>query len=167
MSPQPSFARVIDDPLATEHATGDILVRARQLWDARQEGRSPQPLQARHLGLVYGIASQRAQSLFCDAARALGAQVAVMPLRRRPDDPTDRMSSLARMLGQLYEAIECQGVEPGLVQRIAHHAAIPVLSNAAVRVAALDLLARRMQLDLPAREGRRLVLQGLILHALA
>lgn len=167
MSPSPSSGRVFDDPLAVEQATGDIVVRARQLWTAQQEGRSPQPLQGRHLGLIYAVASGPSQALFCDAAHALGAQVALMPLQLGVDDPPQEVSSTARMLGRLYEAIECQGVEPLVVGRIAEHAGIPVLDDAAVRVATLDLLARRVQADLPTRQGRTLVLQALLLHALA
>ncbi|PZQ77278.1 MAG: ornithine carbamoyltransferase [Variovorax paradoxus] len=167
MSLPPTPGRVFDDPLAVEDATGDIVGRARQLWTARQEGRPPQPLRGRHLGLVYAVACSRSQALFCDAAHALGAQVAVMPLQLRVDDPPHEVSSTARMLGRLYEAIECQGVEPIVVGRIAEHAGIPVLDDAAVRLASLDLLAQRVQPGLPARQGRTLVLQALILHALA
>lgn len=167
MSSPPSRGRVVGAPLAVAQATGEIVVRARQLWAARQEGRSPQPLHGRHLGLIYADASGPSTALFCDAAHALGAQVAVMPLQLRVDDPPHAVSGTARMLGRLYEAIECQGVEPLVVERIAEHAGIPVLCDCAVRVAALDLLARRVQAGLPTRQGRTLVLQALILHALA
>jgi ornithine carbamoyltransferase len=66
----------------------------------------------------------------------------------------------ARMLGRLYDAVECQGMAPGLVHQIGRCAGVPVFNHLAGDAELLDDDAA------DAGDSRCFVLQALLLQAL-
>jgi ornithine carbamoyltransferase len=71
------------------------------------------------------------------------------------------------MLGRLYEAVECQGLEPALVQQIGQHAGIPVFDGAAMRGHPAEQLAELLGDKTPLADNRCFLLQALLLDAIA
>lgn len=107
------------------------------------------PLRGKNLGLLCETDSSAA-TLFERAAIALGAQV----VRIRPSaagllTPAERAPT-ARMLGRLYDAVECQGLAPALVQQLRSAAGVPVFDGLAGRQAEApeELRLQRLQAEL-------------------
>ena len=130
-----------------------LLCRARLLQRAALDGNTPRLLRGKNLGLLCETAPDESQALFRSAAAELGAHVAVM----RP----------GLSLGRLYDAVECQGLDPVLVQRIGQHAGIPVFDGAATKAHPADQLAELLGDKTPLADNRRFVLQALLLDAIA
>ncbi|MGM9489174.1 ornithine carbamoyltransferase [Ideonella sp. YS5] len=93
---------------------------------AAQAGQTARPLQGKNLGLICEADDAPDAALFEDAAKALGAHV----VRIRPSvaglGNDASLPQTARMLGRLYNAIECQGLTQQMVDRIRRHAGVPV-----------------------------------------
>ncbi|WPG41356.1 ornithine carbamoyltransferase [Variovorax sp. EBFNA2] len=144
-----------------------LLGRARLLQRAALEGSAPMLLRGKNLGLLCETPSDEAQALFRNAAEALGARVAVMrPGLSLLSDP-QQVQDTARMLGRLYEAVECQGLDPALVQRIGQHAGIPVFDGAATKSHPTTRLTDLLGDQTVPADNRRFVLQALLLDAIA
>lgn len=88
------------------------------------------PLAGRYLALIGSPERGDAQA-FIDAAAALGAQVACVDARPLLDAPAQRLPELARMIGQLYQGVDCCGLAPALVAQLDAHAGIPVTNGLA------------------------------------
>ncbi|RQO61237.1 ornithine carbamoyltransferase [Variovorax sp. KBW07] len=145
----------------------NLLCRARMLQRAALDGNVPRLLRGRNLGLLCETQPDEAQALFHRAARELGAHVAVMRSGLSPASAPQEVQDTARMLGRLYEAVECQGLDAALVQRIGQHAGIPVFDGAAVAGHPADRLAELLGDKTPLADNRRFVLQALLLEAIA
>ncbi|WP_374675648.1 ornithine carbamoyltransferase [Ideonella sp.] len=143
-----------------------LVASAAALMRQAREGLATHPLQGRNLGLVCEDEHSEAAMRFEQAATALGAHV----VRIRPSvaglDDADALPQTARVLGRLYDAIECQGLPAATVAQIRRHAGVPVydglggLGTAARTVAAM--LAPGADSTAPA-EGER---DGYVLQAL-
>lgn len=144
-----------------------LLCRARILQRAALDGTTPKLLRGKNLGLVYETQIDEAQALFRRAAEELGAHVAVMRSSLSPASAPQEVRHTARMLGRLYEAVECQGLDPVLVQRVGQHAGIPVFEGAAVTDHPAAQLAELLGDETPLADNRRFVLQALLLEAIA
>ncbi|MDO9003380.1 MAG: hypothetical protein Q7V20_08020 [Aquabacterium sp.] len=86
-------------------------------------GGAPQMLlRGKNIALIYGSSDPEDASTFEHAATSLGARVA----RIRSGDaglrPGAELIATARMLGRLYDAVECQGVDGEVVEQLAQHA---------------------------------------------
>lgn len=92
---------------------------------------APQPLQGCRLGLVCGSGDSDCAQLFLDVAQALGAEVALLRTSDVVMTSEAQTDKLARLLAQLYDAIECQDLPTRVVQRLAQAATIPVFNNLA------------------------------------
>ena len=77
------------------------------------------------------------------------------------------VQSTARMLGRLYEAVECQGMDPALVASIGRHAGIPVFDGVATKDHPVGPLAELPGDSTPLADNRRFLLQALLLEAIA
>lgn len=120
-----------------------LAASAATLMRQAREGVATQPLRGRNLGLVCEDDASEAASRFERAATTLGAHV----VRIRPSvaglDDEAALPQTARVLGRLYDAIECQGLPPATVAQIRRHAGVPVydglggLGNTARTVAAM------------------------------
>jgi len=143
-----------------------LLCRARLLQRAALAGNTPRLLRGKNLGLLCETQPDEAQALFRSAAEELGARVAVMRSDLSLASETQEVQNTARMLGRLYEAVECQGMNPALVERIGQHAGIPVFDGAATKDHPADRLAELLGDRTPLADNRRFVLQALLLEAI-
>lgn len=139
---------------------------AATLMRQAQAGRPAQPLRGRNIGLVCEDEHSDDANRFERAASALGAQV----VRIRPSvaglDDGPALPQTARVLGRLYDAIECQGLSSGTVARIRQHAGVPVfdrLAEGAAAVRAISTLLDEPAAVVPERDGY--VLQALLAHS--
>lgn len=119
----PDFPGSVD---ALSDAQRDALTaNAVALKQAALAGGAHRPLQGKNIGLICEATDGPDAELFEQAAQSLGARV----VRIRPsvaglgDGPV--LPQTARVLGRLYDAIECQGLPSALVDEIRRHAAIP------------------------------------------
>lgn len=141
-----------------------LLCRARMLQRAALEGTTPRPLRGKNLGLLYETPCDTAQALFYGAADTLGARVATMRSSLSLDSPRQEVLHTARMLGRLYEAVECQGMDPVLVRQIGEHAGIPVFDGAAMEDHAAARLAEMLGDKTSLADNRRFMVQALLLE---
>src|SRR5256885_17051908 len=94
-----------------------VLASARSLQRAAQAGATQPLLRGKNLGLLCEANDANAD-LFRRAASELGAHVAhIRPSLSDLSTPKE-VQHTARMLGKLYDAVECQGMAPGLVRQV-------------------------------------------------
>ncbi|MDP9898702.1 ornithine carbamoyltransferase [Variovorax ginsengisoli] len=144
-----------------------LLSRARLLQHATRDGNTPLPLRGKNLGLLCETQPDEAQALFRSAAEELGARVAITHSGLSLASTAQEVQNTARMLGRLYEAVECQGLAPTLVECIGLHAGIPVFDGAAMKDHLIDHLAQLLDDSTSLEDNRRFVLQALLLEAIA
>ncbi|MBN8758182.1 MULTISPECIES: ornithine carbamoyltransferase [Variovorax] len=154
------------EPQLSPLNVASLLARARILQRAALDGTTRQLLRGKNLGLLYEAPHGEAQALFRRAAEELGAHVAAMRSSLSPASAPQEVQHTARMLGRLYEAVECQGLEPALVQCIGQHAGIPVFDGAAMRAHPADRLAELLGDTTSLSDNRRFVLQAMLLEAI-
>jgi ornithine carbamoyltransferase len=118
-------------PLPAEEGRA-VVARARTLKQAAAAG-IPQPLRrGKHLALVCADPHCSAAEAFAVAAEGLGARVS----RLQPDAVLlagdDRVAAPgARMLGRLYDAVECDELPPEAAQRLQKASGVPVFCGLA------------------------------------
>lgn len=151
------------DRPSAEHVQA-LLQRAQAL---QQLPPQPPPLQGRRLGLMSAHPEDEDGRLFEQAARELGAHVALIAA---PGDTRDgdgqRLVEIGRLLGQLYDTVECQGLQAETVQRLAQAGNLPVLPGLAGREHWLYALARSWATPAPLTDRRRWLIQAALLAAL-
>lgn len=107
----------------------DVLETARRLKQARLNGQAVTPLRGCNLALLNDAPPPDGTGSLRHAARDLGAQVSHL----RPSDsriaPGNADEATARMLGRLYDAIDCEAMSPDLVARVAQGAGVPVFNG--------------------------------------
>lgn len=112
-------------PSITSHWSPDTLQHAAgQLSRAAAEGALPQPLRGKRLALLSDDHTSPAATVFVRAATELGAHVALV---RAASASGPR--GVAALLGQLYDAIECQGLDEADLQELAREAGVPVFNG--------------------------------------
>jgi ornithine carbamoyltransferase len=106
-----------------------LIDSAQALKRAAQGNGLPQPLRGKNVALLSDDHTNAAAAAFQRAAAELGAQVAHIrasdpgvPDRRDPRDT-------AGLLGQLYDAIECEGLSDEEVRQFDRNAGIPVYNG--------------------------------------
>ncbi|BEP46302.1 ornithine carbamoyltransferase [Variovorax sp. V15] len=154
-------------PQLSPREVRSLLCRARLLQRAALDGSNPRPLRGKNLGLVCETPPDEAQALFRSAAEELGAQVALMRPGLSLASAQMEVQNTARMLGRLYEAVECQGLNPEIVQRMGQYAGIPVFNGAATNTHPIERLAGLLGDSTPLADNRRFLLQALLLDAIA
>jgi len=145
-----------------------VLAQARSLRRAAAAGRIPPLLRGKNFGLLCDSVDADDALLFRRAVSELGANVAhVRPVLNDSSSPQD-VQHTARMLGRLYDAIECQGLAPALVRRMARDAGVPVYDGVATARHPTAGLADQLEGDdVTLADKRRFVLQAVLLHAVA
>ena len=94
-------------------------------------GRVQPLLRGKNLGLLCADDTQPQALLFRQAASELGAHVAHIGMSLSEASDPQEVAHTARMLGRLYDAVECQGLDSALVQQIADVAGIAVYDGLA------------------------------------
>ena len=174
LSPPDVFAA---DPIAPRDAAL-VLDRARALQRAAVTGGLPASLRGRKLGLLCEAGDAGAgagtgadadvddAALFRRAAVELGAHVAhirpsLTELSTLPD-----VQRTARMLGRLYDAIECQGMATELVHQVGIAAGVPVYDALASAKHPTARLADLLEGEASPPDKRRFVLQAVLLSTI-
>ena len=106
-------------------------------------------------------------ALFRRAAVELGAHVAhIRPSLTEMSTPQD-VQHTARMLGRLYDAVECQGMAPDLVHQMGIDAGVPVYDGVASPHHPTAKLDGLLGGDSSPLDKRRFVLQAVLLSTVA
>lgn len=121
-----------------------LLQRAARL----QHDAAGAPLRGRNLALLCRDEPDEATLALQQAATALGAQVARLRASDACPDGKTIDQATVRLLGRLYDAIDCSGLDDAQVEAIAREAGVPVFNG----LAASDRPARPLALLLGALE---------------
>lgn len=123
----PSHRGSAGEPLAAEDILA-IFAAARRLREDARAGTIGKPLHGKNLALLLDTPPGEETSALHRAAQELGARVSEV----RFDDPAgsasakDNLRCLARMLGRMYDAIDCGTLAPASVRQIEQEAGVPV-----------------------------------------
>jgi ornithine carbamoyltransferase len=146
-----------------------LLATARLLQGAGQGAQSSRLLlRGKNLGLVCESESDADALLFRSAAAALGASVSHIrpdPAGSRPVTGTGLLDT-ARVLGRLYDGIECQGLTTTLVRDLGRAAGVPVFDGLAGANHPTANLAQQLPGAESPEKKRELILQAVLLFAL-
>lgn len=140
-----------------------VLACARALRNAAASGDLWQPLRGRNIGLLCESHDHPDAALFERAAAGLGAKVTRILLSASGLLAANDMVRTARVLGRLYNAIECQGVAPELVARIREFAGVPVFDGMALAGRPCEALAALLAEGRPQADNRLYVIQALLI----
>lgn len=158
-------------PAATSQLPPSVMARllrhARQLQHAAQAGPVSRLLQGKRIGLLCDAAPDEAQLLFRSAAEELGADVAVLRPHLAPTSTAREVLGIARLLGSLYDAVECHTLDPALAQHVGQLAGIPVFDAVAAQGQVADRLAEILGSTASLADCRRFLCQAMLLDALA
>jgi ornithine carbamoyltransferase len=144
---------------------GAVLDQARALQEAASRGATRALLRGKHLCLFCHDADQPAALLFRDAAHELGARVSSVAPSGLESDGVQPVAETARVLGRLYDAVECQGLTERLIEDLRAQAAIPVFAGIATPAHPSARLVAR--LEGPEHERRRFILQAMLIVSLS
>ena len=142
-----------------------VLAIARSLQRAALASATQPLLRGKKLGLLGGQDDSDAD-LFRRAATELGAYVArVRPLSNSIG--LDDVLQTARVLGRLYDALECQDMAPALVQRMRLGAGVPVFDGiASPRHPTTATLVAQLDDHAAEADKRRFVVQAVLVESL-
>ena len=148
------------------HEVTALLANARSLQRAAKAGETQPVLRGKNLGLLCEADNDGGAALFRRAAVELGAHVAhIRPSLSELSTPLE-VQHTARMLGRLYDAVECQGMAPALVQQVGNDAGVPVYDGIASRGHPTANLADLLGGDTSPADNRRFVLQAVLLSTI-
>lgn len=142
-----------------------LLRQARAL--ARADAAGGQLMAGKQLALLSPDCGDADALEFVQAARALGAHVSFVQPGLDAASSEPQIDAMARVLGRLYDAVECQHLPAELVRRIARGAGIPVFAGLAMPEHPTATLAAALDGDAPPQVKRRSILQAALLVSLA
>jgi ornithine carbamoyltransferase len=143
-----------------------LLDQARNLQRAAGVGSGRRLLKGKNLGLLCEQDESAAATLFRCAATDLGARVSHIRPSLTEASPAADVMHTGRLLGRLYDAVECQGIAPTLVEQLGVAAGVPVYDGIATAVHPSATLAELLGPATDAMENRRFVLQALLLNTI-
>ena len=150
------------DPLAPRQV-GIVLENARALQQAAEAGELRALLRGRKLGLLCEADGDDEAVLFCRAAAELGAHVAHIRPSLTELSPPQEVRHTSRMLGRLYDAVECQGMSAALVHQMGVDAGVPVFDGVASQTHPTARLADLIAGDASQLDKRCIVVQAVLL----
>ena len=143
-----------------ERLSGDdlqaLLDTAAALKRAQQRGYGWDPLRGRHLALLIDCHDEAALA-FQRAVHDLGGSVALLDTNDWQSSAGERVPEAARMLGRLYDAIDCCGLPAPLLEQIDANCGVPVFNGVAQADHLLGVLAALLTM----REAGNKPLNGL------
>ncbi len=107
-----------------------LLNTAADLDGTKQPDRGWFPLRGHRLALLCTCADDTTLFIEC-AVRDLGGTVTRLDADDWLSSAIDRVPDAARMLGRLYDAIDCCDLPPPLVEQIEAHSGVPVFNGIA------------------------------------
>ena len=154
------------DPI-TPRDVNFVLDHARALQLAARAGDLRASLRGRKFGLMCETDDDGDAALFRRAAVELGACVTQLRPSLTVLSTPQEVQHTARMLGRLYDAVECQGMAPDLVHRLGIDAGVPVYDGIATQHHPTAKLGALLEGDSPPLDKRRFVLQAVLLSTVA
>jgi ornithine carbamoyltransferase len=139
-----------------------LIDQARSMQRAAAAGRVQPLLRGKNLGLLCADDTQSQALLFRRAASELSAHVAHIGISLSEQSTPQEVAHTARMLGRLYDAVECQGMDSALVQQMAAVAGIVVYDGLACDEPLISRLAAALGHEAVPDENRHFVLQALL-----
>jgi len=144
----------------------DVLLGNARLLQRAAESRQTL-LRGKKLALLCEAEEGTDAVLFRQAAAELGAHVSrVRPHLADLGQPNE-LQHTARLLGRLYDGIECQGLSHALVELVERESGVPVYDGLASERHPTARLAALLDDGAPAGQARQLVLQSVLLSTLA
>jgi len=144
-----------------------ILAGACALSLTARQGKPSARLKGKNIGLLACDNAPDDTARFCAAVAELGAQVARVTTNLSNASSVAEIVETARLLGRLYDAVECQGLPERVVSLISKEAGIPVFDGIACPHHPSAVLAARLDPSLAPEQRRRLVIQALLVDATA
>ena len=142
-----------------------LLATVGALQRAAQGGALPRALHGKHLCVLGRLPDGAGAAAFRDAARELGAQVTALDPERLALASDHDVVRCGRMLGMLYDAVECEGVPSALVDGLRASAGVPVYDGLALDAHPTACLRETVRGASP-DEQRRRVLQAVLVAAI-
>lgn len=140
-----------------------MLDQARALQSAASKGPMQAMLRGKNLGLLCESEDSPEALLFRRAALELGGHVSyVQPSLSELSTPRE-VQRTARMLGRLYDAVECQGAAHALAPQIGASAGVPVYGGLASPAHPTARLAALLDADRSPDDNRCFVIQAVLL----
>ena len=124
-------------------------------------------LRGKNLCLLSATQDYPGTALLLRAATGLGAHVAQVPSSLSASSSADEIQHTARLLGRLYDGVACAGIAPELVRQIAAGANVPVFDGISATDHIVIQLADQLGDDTPTHDNQRLMIQAVLLCALA
>ena len=106
-----------------------LLEMAHELKRAKNAGTEQPQLQGKNIALLFERASTRTRCAFEVAAYDQGANVSFIGSGDSQLGAKESVKDTARVLGRLYDAIECRGFEQAIVAELAQYAGVPVYNG--------------------------------------
>jgi len=103
-----------------------IIVAARRLRADAQAGRSVKTLRGKNLALLLSMPAAMDAANLRHAAQELGIRVADVRFTEPATPGQDDVQAVARMLGRMYDAIDCGTLAASTVRQIEREAGVPV-----------------------------------------
>jgi ornithine carbamoyltransferase len=123
-------------------------------------------LRGKNVGLLCDSPDTASAMLFREAATQLGAQVAHVKPDLSPSSTPQEVQHTARMLGRLYDALECQGMPAALIEQLGRAAGVPVYDGIALPGHSTAPLAYTLGMP-SAIDARRCMVQAILLSTIA
>ena len=156
----------LDFERLSSHDTSVVLANARALSRAAMAGATQPLLRGKNFGLLCE-SDDAGSALFRHAAVELGAHVSqIRPSLSKLSTPKE-IETTARVLGRLYDALECEGMPPALVRQVRSEAGVPVYDGIGSQDHPTARLAEQLDGDGTPADKRRFVLQAVLLGTLA
>lgn len=143
-----------------------VLSCAGSLQRAAEAGTVQPLLRGKRLGLLCELDDEIDAALFRSAAVGLGAHVAQVRPHLSTLSTEEEVRHTARMLGRLYDAVDCEGMSATLVKQVSDAAGIPIYNGLATDAHPIAALAAQLGGDAPMQDKRRFVLQALLLSSI-
>lgn len=143
-----------------------LLEHARVLQRAAGEGALRPLLKGKNLGLLCDADDSVEAVLFRRAATELGARVSHIRPSLAEASPDQEVLQTGRMLGRLYDAVECLGVPRTLVARLGASAGVPIYDGLATVKHPSAALAERLGPAADPMDSRRFLVQAVLLHTI-
>jgi ornithine carbamoyltransferase len=137
-----------------------LLDTAAALERAKRRGDGWGPLRGRHLALLCNGADDAATA-FQRAVHELGGSVALLDAHDWQTQAGARVADAARLLGRLYDAVDCCDLPPALLEQIEAHCGVPVFNGVAKADHPLSAMVAALLAD-----NRQCALQALMVCSL-
>ena len=154
------------EPLSTRDA-GLLLAYARALQRLADAGQRLSLLRGKNLGLLCESDDGEEAVCFRRAATDLGARVAhIRPDLSLASSDSDVIET-GRMLGRLYDGVECLGLDATVVRRLGAAAKVPLYDGIASRHHLTAKLAEELGAGDAFKQSRHFMVQAILLSTLS